>query len=71
MRYLVCRFSLENGKEKFKNPCDSNSRIWHDNFDSAKAEAERLSLKEYKEFRIFAELASINPSTKTIFKDFR
>ena len=67
MRYLVFKIKSEDGR--IQNPYDGSPRIWHETFEIAKEEAERLCLKEDKEFIILAEVGRINPQLKTIFQD--
>ena len=69
MRYLVMKIRPENGH--IKNPYDGSPRIWHETFESAKSEAERLCLKEDCEFVILGEAGICYPQPKTIFKDCR
>lgn len=71
MRYLVCKVDHENiEREKFKNPYSiTGPRVWHETFEIAKLEAERLCLKENQEFAIFAEIGRIKPAPKTIFEN--
>lgn len=68
MRHIVCRV-LDNGKHQ--NPYDGSPRIWHETFEIARTEAERLCLKEDKEFIILAEAGRIKPQPKTIIEDYR
>jgi hypothetical protein len=69
MRYLVFKIVQETGR--IRNPYDGSPRVWHETFEIAKAEAERLCLKEECEFIILAEAARVNPQPKTIFQDLR
>ena len=68
MKYLVCR-CLDNGR--YQNPYDGSPRIWHESFEIAKQEAERLCQKEEKDFIIISEVARIKPQPKTVFEDYR
>lgn len=72
MKYLVCRVEkLSDSEERFKNPYDLGFRKWHETFELAKKEAQRLCEKENCEFAIFSELGRAKPQPKTIFEDYR
>lgn len=74
MRYLVCRKVDGKNQCSYANPYakDNNGmRVWHETFEIAYTEAERLCKKENDEFVIFAEMGVVKPSPKTIFQDYR
>jgi hypothetical protein len=71
MRYLVCKKVDSTCQCKYQNPYKDGMRVWHESFELAKKEADRLCEKEISDFVIFAEIGIVKPSPKTIFEDYR